>query len=514
MAINDAKILKRVGSFAAATGKITYKGISVAPSIKLNYHTFLRTWRGALSAGKPQLGYFFQTLFRKFIVFTYRGLRGVLWRGQIYRNRKELIALPKHKIVVVSDASGRAAGYLSDVLVEFDKNDVVIVETFRPGNDDPWSDYPNYINLSRLLISYRPAKLHLYYRCYRKIMALFQGLRPDERIFMFSEVCLSLQAIDCFEFCFDILQPSAVLTLDSTHLNNYVASHYGLRQKAVTCVCQHGDPTVLFDLVPVHSQILFVWGEKSKLRYTEGNVPLEKIVIAGNPHLDRVFSHYLPNRAELRNQIVARYHLNGHRKTITYLSSGTHVSGDLTPRESETLLNCVCAVASLPINIVIKLHPTADDPDFFRSWLQKNDLCERVTIVQSEDIRNILAATDIAAMYHTSAGIEAICFGIPTITLNVIPGLDVKESITYADDTIECTSRDGFFDTVKQLVANDEEFRRQEARTLDARRKHFPNSENFNSSKYIRNFMLSSIHQHGNNDRPDTFSLPGLDQIN
>ena len=147
----------------------------------------------------------------------------------------------------------------------------------------------------------------------------------------------------------------------------------------------------------------------------------------------------------------------------------------------------------------MKLHPnTAMDPKtVYQAWLQELGVSADIQLLQSENLYDILGVTDIAVGTVSTTGLEAIGFGIPTITLYIINEVDIANYITFAGDTIECKTSQSFRRVLTEMVLESARFQLEAERTKRCREKYFKNSENFNSSEFIRNYIFADLESVG-----------------
>ena len=143
--------------------------------------------------------------------------------------------------------------------------------------------------------------------------------------------------------------------------------------------------------------------------------------------------------------------------------------------------------------MVVKLHPAQDDKKIFRQWLEELKLSDKVLLFQKEDIFDVLTITDIAVTFHSTTGIEAIAFRIPLIILNIIKNVDVRDYITFIDDAIECKTSQEFQYIMTEMIAKPERYETEVNRTLQARGRYIKNSDTFNTSMFVRDYIMNRL---------------------
>ncbi len=84
----------------------------------------------------------------------------------------------------------------------------------------------------------------------------------------------------------------------------------------------------------------------------------------------------------------------------------------------------------------------------------------------------------------------SIGFGIPTVILNTVRGFEVREIVSYVDDTIECKTENEFYTVINELVTDSAKYKAELAKAEEVRKKYFANSKAFNTSEFIRNYIL------------------------
>lgn len=481
----QSQLLDRLQAMITATENIYYKKISLGLAMKVLFQDYLRM---NLNFQNKSFRLCLYSI-KKFLIL----LKNLIIGNISYKkNISEFNKLKEKKyILVVFDHSGHVEKMASALLKQFIKNKIFFVS----GNFsilNRWKKRIPSLYIYTKTHRHQLKNLLHYYHYYKKIISELKCNNFLLKIYFFSAVYSVLKAIDFYDWFLKKIKISAVITMCDTHFNEHVATMSAKNRHIMTYTNQHGEICDVIDYTPVVSNKIFVWGEKSKKILIKNGVPEKKIVISGNPKFDQVFSWYLPNRQKIKNQMRIKYGFKKNLPVVTYLSPGIFSTADLTPEKALKLLECFCQVSTLPVNIIIKLHPYQDDKKLFKKWLDELKISNKVLLLQKENLFNILSVTNIAVTFHSTTGIEAIGFGVPLVVLNILKGINPREYITYLENSIECKNSEEFKQIIKKMIMEPKYYQNEVKRIIDVRKKYIKNSKEFNTSKFVLDYILKN----------------------
>jgi len=478
-------------SMLEATAGIRYRGISLGWALRVAFHAYQRE---RLTSGGMNLRRA-RRLLRETATLLWSLARGPGWRRAVAENLELAAAQPGGQVVVASDYSNHTEKMVRDCLEGFPPSAVLLVTASRTVHSRLRRRFPSCLDVYGVL---RYFDWRLFLRSLRLSFELWKRLPGKSlslAIFLLSRVPSVIQAIEFYERFFAAARARAVMTVCDTICHEYLMTVAARRAGVLTYTNLHGDPAVLFNLIPVASDRVFVWGERSRDHLVRNGVPPEKVLMSGNPKFDSAFSHYLPRRREIRAELERLHGLEPGRPIVTYLSSGLLSTPELTESASFDLLRSFLraltgGAAGARANVVVKLHPTSDSPTLYRKWIEGLGGGLKVALLQKEDLFEVLAVTGIAVTFHSTTGLEAIGFGIPALVMNFLPGVDVRRYITYAEDALVTDSEESLREILGELLLSPERYREEAERTRKGRAKYFRNSEDFSASRFLRDELL------------------------
>lgn len=424
------------------------------------------------------------------IIFKRFGF-GVFWRFQARNTYHCMEAYKGKKIVVICDHTGHVEQMTVSLLDRFKKDDILLLTINSDVYQHLKDQFPACLNVSKSVYYCRFRNIPNYYRYYQKISQSVGINDSLFKLYLFSGVCSVLQSIEYYDDFFNITKPSAVMTMSDKHSNEYAITMSARKHNIMTYTNQHSHFSILAAYLPIASDKIFVWGSKSKEQLIEAEIPQEKIIISGNTKFDKVYSYYLPRRNEIRKDFQSKFGFQNCVPTITYLCPGIFPPV-FPPKEAFEFFKCFCQAFEYPVNVLLKLRPRLiTDKKLYGTWLKELEIQSDVPVLQDEDLYTILTVSDIIVTTISGAGLEAIGFGIPTIVLNTIEGFDVRKYASFIDDAIECTTPDEFQASFAELLSNEEKYQSECNRLREVRKQYFRNSEEFNSSKFIKEYIMT-----------------------
>ena len=467
---------------------VEYKGISIGESLQVAFFSYVLAYPSRDASTDVifiRHCRLLASILKRIIVATFS-------RKPTQQQRHALPTGHGKRIVVVCDHHGHVERMTLSLLDRFAEDEILLL-TSRPQIFRRLKDkFPTCLSVCRPIHALHIKDVSKCYSYYKKVSDRLDSKGSLFKLFLFSTISSVVPAIDYYEAFFDTVEAKAVMTMSDRHWYEYVVTKCAQKRAIPTYTNQHGWFGVPCNYVPVASDRIFVWGEKSR-EYLIGNgVASEKVVISGNPHFDRVHAEYLPRRAARRAEFCDRHGLDPEKLLVTYLSSSAvdHICPIASIRE---FFECFSWTATLPVNIVVKLRKQEKSGyrELYRTWMRELDLTERILILDDVDLFECLAATDIAVTTLSSVGLEAMGFGIPTIALNVIDGLDVTEYAAFAADAIECTSSDLFRRVINQLVTEPRYYQAELGKAAAVQKAYFHNSDENNCSRIVHDYITA-----------------------
>jgi hypothetical protein len=481
----SSPIPREVLAMLEATEDVRCRDVSVGWALRVSYHAFLRD-RLAIRRSLPGR---LRALLEPLALVARNLLRGIRARPVVDQALESIPRSISDRALLVCDGSGHTEDMARDLLQKFGPQEVVVLSSNSQVAERFRGRFSSCVDVHEVLTRFDwrlvPGSLRLYARLVRRLPR-----RPPALLaFLLPRVLALVQAVRFYERLFESARPPAVVTLCDSHWHEFVITECARRRGLPTCTNLHGDPAVLIDLIPIASDRVFVWGDRSREHLIENGVPAEQVLVSGNPKFDRVFASFLPRRAEIRATLLARLGMPPEGPVVTFLSSGLLSTAELTEEVAFTLFRAFASALGGRGTALVKLHPHDDPPELYRSWMDRLGMGS-AALLREENLFEVLAATDIAVTFHSTTGLEAIGFGIPTLLLNIIPRIDVKEYITYASEAIECRSEEELRTMLGDLVTRPDRLRSEIERTLAGRRKYFANSPEFNCSQFIHESIL------------------------
>lgn len=135
-------------------------------------------------------------------------------------------------------------------------------------------------------------------------------------------------------------------------------------------------------------------------------IAAEKIEAVGSVNFDSSLLHdRTRDRAKVQAELLGR---PARAKLVV-------VATEALPHPLEEIEPVIDALASMAdVEIVLKLHP-ADSADFYRDWLARRGLSERVVLVERCDLDALLDAADLLVCVLSNIIVRAALLGTPTL---------------------------------------------------------------------------------------------------
>lgn len=470
------------------TSQVLYRNVSVGKALKIRHFDWcmlVSKRRGSLRdvlALSRLTARLIISVLKRILIGVSSGILGAGLKGY---QRSEA---PDRDVLVICDHSGHIEEMTLALLQDFDPDRIVLItinnHVYRRMVNRVRRCYDAYGEVQR--VDLRNARK--YWSCYRAIRQSVGSIGLVHSLYLFFSVCSIVQSVDFFYWLFSRLKFSALVTMNDSQWNEYVATVVAKTFGIMTYTNQHGELGYLPAYLPVVSDRIFVWGEAHRDIFVNNGTPEEQVVVSGNPKFDIVYSWYRSNAPRIKQAFVSRHEMAANQLVVTYLAS--EIIDATIARE---LLSVFCGACNdLEVNVVIKLRPQVlSQRRQYQRWLKEFGLRQKCVMLEYEGLFDVLSATDIAVTYTSSAGLEAIGFGVPVMVMNMIPDVDIGDCVPFIRASIECKSRKEFRVAIRSLV--------EESARLDAARnavtaersRYFANSTGNSASRFVSSYLDS-----------------------
>lgn len=164
-----------------------------------------------------------------------------------------------------------------------------------------------------------------------------------------------------------------------------------------------------------------VWGKTSQKIALANSYNANQIVVTGAPRFDEIINK---DWNDISTKLYQNLKIGQKGKKIVFLPSKGILSEYFATRDeqlkiydglTEAVIN-VSKSFNVPINLIIKLH-REEDSSVIQDILPSK-IIENVTIVQGDVLYPLLYKCDVAITTASTAGLEALIFDKPLITIN------------------------------------------------------------------------------------------------
>lgn len=233
------------------------------------------------------------------------------------------------------------------------------------------------------------------------------------------------------------LRPAAILVDEDATPLKRIAVAMGRLQGAASLVVQHGAPCGPFGFLPLAADKIAVWGVAAERQLQTWGLPAERIEVAGWPQMKPPAPLQAATNETSVGTAQAKY-----KKRFLLLATlrprderPDNIEFHLTAANYRAMLEMVCAVLGKIANatLIIKPHPR-DARAALREILCQTAAGERprppIKIVRTQNLSELIAASDCVLSCASTAGIEAALAGAPVIQLlpagsgNILPAED------------------------------------------------------------------------------------------
>ena len=223
------------------------------------------------------------------------------------------------------------------------------------------------------------------------------------------------------------------------------------------------------------------WGPYFQRLYVKQGVQTDKIVVTGEARFDAIVSR---DWSAETTEAFAALNLGAEDRVVLFLpDSFTRASDALSAQDHREVVSSVIgavkqidARSDVTCRLVIKLHYATSMTQFHD--LLPESLLEDVRIVQGVDLYPLLSGCDVAITSASTAGLEALLFGKPLITVNLTTHPDLYNyassgaalGVNRPDDMEEVLAQALFDDATRtHLVQSRERYLEDQVYRLDGR---------------------------------------------
>jgi len=459
---------------------VIFEGVSLGRVLHLYFHIVLRTHQ-TLAASRWKL---WRYGLRRLLCLAARLLRGLRFvppeDPYPFQESVQTAVFCSHRGVEESFASVMS-GSLSQREAVFLTGNPDLVRSFRARGR-------KVCDLSVLERSLPIAALLRFFPIYRRFIRALGEPGWFFRLEMLLLVVPACMAIDFHRSALLSKPLRSILTTCDGDWHSQVIGLVARRAGLNTFSIVHGFPLVE-DLVPVAAERLLVWGEAFKKPIIDAGVPTSRIVVSGNPVFEEALGRLNSHAAQGNDGLRARFALQGERPAVIYLPSLIGSTLAMTETAAKRLLDAFWSASRFDIDLVVKLHPVERLQTYSR-WLDGMGASSRVRLVRDVDLLSALSCSEVAVSYDSSAGLEAMGLGLPTLILDILPEARARRGAAFVADAEECSTVEDFLSRLAPLM-RDPKHREEKAELVRrTARRYFASFPGKTSGERIRSLLL------------------------
>lgn len=165
-------------------------------------------------------------------------------------------------------------------------------------------------------------------------------------------------------------------------------------------VIQHGAPIWKYGYVPIFADEMLVWGRDSRDWFVGHGVSPEKLRIVGNPRFDN---------------IIQCGPMEGVSANPKIFLLPNPIDRELT---KQMISSFVSAIDTWPGRIIIKLHPSENDVEWFRRQIPGN--CHKHVEIVCKPLSGMeICIGDVVVVGNSTAGIDAVLLGAAIVNVEL-----------------------------------------------------------------------------------------------
>lgn len=194
----------------------------------------------------------------------------------------------------------------------------------------------------------------------------------------------------------------------ASNLSIHLSEKYNIQDY----VLQHGFLTYFY--TPVTANNYIVWGNKAKIWFEEQNI--DSIILPlGTPRLD-VFMEIKANVLNIKKEFYKNYGIHEDKKIFLYMSHSQAPEFGIELHK-ENIEGLKKVIGNSSYQLVVKLHP-AESRILFDQILV-NEIEKIIFLPKEENLYHSIVSSAICASAYSTTLVEAMCFDIPTLQMNL-----------------------------------------------------------------------------------------------
>ena len=167
-------------------------------------------------------------------------------------------------------------------------------------------------------------------------------------------------------------------------------------------------------LMTEFSTVVFLWGPKEFAFLNTSEAAAKKLTVVGAPHLDEYITMSNQERAQIRERLVQKHHLDPASKLVVFAVPNTaSATGDLVK-----IINDLLVFFSVRphLSLILRFHPF--EAHFAKSLSHLWHSLKNVCCDQDTETPDLITAIDLCLCQRTSFGLECLALGKPIAEIN------------------------------------------------------------------------------------------------
>ena len=226
----------------------------------------------------------------------------------------------------------------------------------------------------------------------------------------------------------------------------------GIRTLMISHGCYVGDVVATsIEYSPHNSSEIILWGEHPKKLFLPLCGQNHKIFALGNPRYDLIIDKFVNKKRS--EEFYEKLNIDPRKKNVVLFSETHSIDAGLAFGqfiEPIYALDILYSRLKTKINLIIKLHPN-ETRKYYEEYMGQS--LAKIPIIKHEvPLYELLQHTDVSISINSTALLESMIFGIPTLQLGLTKH---KVSSTYYKygAAILITDTDELVDTVEKIIS-------------------------------------------------------------